>query len=106
MSGLPNGRDPARADYDWRAFARALRARRGPDTRGIRAIGAEIGVTASDLSRAMGGQMVSAGKVIALCRWLGVPVERFYLPPEDQAESTCFSSRHVERGGKDEGVAA
>ncbi|MDI6838077.1 MAG: hypothetical protein QMD99_20505 [Rhizobiaceae bacterium] len=106
MSGLPNGRDPARADYDWRAFARALKARHRGETRGIRAIGAEIGVTASDLSRAMGGQMVSAGKVIALCRWIGVPVERFYLPPEDQEKSTCFSSRPVERGGKDEGVAA
>src|SRR5690606_13061651 len=86
MSGLQNGSNPSYADYDLRGFARALRERRAPDHRGLRAIAGEIGVTVSDLSRAMGGQMVSVGKVIALCRWLGVPVERFYLPPEGPQE--------------------
>lgn len=100
MSGLQNGSSPARADYDFRAFARALLARRQQDNRGLRAMADEIGVTVSDISRAMGGQMVSVGKVIALCRWLNVPVERFYLEPEKPVETGCFTGRNVKHEGR------
>lgn len=82
MTGLQNARDPARGDYDWRRFASALRSRQFEDGRALRAIADEIGVTVADLSRAMGGQIVSAGKVFALCDWLGICPRRFYLPPE------------------------
>lgn len=97
MSGLQNSRNPSLADYDLRRFASALRAHRANDVRGLRVIGDEIGVTISDLSRAMGGQMVSVGKVIALCRWLGVPVESFYLEPEKQDNSGVCSCGNVKR---------
>lgn len=96
MTGLQNARDPSRADYDLRKFASALRCRRGDDSRSYRALADDIGVTISDLSRAMGGQMVSVGKVIALCQWLDVPVERFYLPPEMSVNSKCFTRSNVE----------
>lgn len=98
------GQSPGRADYDWREFARALMARHRGEMRGLRAIGDEIGVTASDLSRAMGGQMVSAGKVIAMCRWIGVPVERFYIEPEISGKTDCCSGPNVKREGLKEGV--
>ncbi|KKX28244.1 helix-turn-helix transcriptional regulator [Rhizobium sp. LC145] len=99
MTGLQNGSSPLRADYDYRAFARALMHKRQRDhaDQGIRALAGEIGVTVSDLSRAMGGQMVSVGKVIALCKWLGVPVEEFYLPPDFSLETTCFTGTNVKR---------
>lgn len=100
------GHSPDRADYDWRGFSRALKARHRCETRGIRAIADEIGVTASDISRAMGGQIVSVGKVIALCRWIGVPVERFYLPPDHSTKTDCCSGPNVKRGGLKEGIGA
>lgn len=98
MTGLQNGRDPSRADYDFRKFASALRGKRALDHRGMRTIADEIGITVTDFSRAMGGQMVSVGKVIALCQWLDVPVEHFYLEPERPVESTCFSGHNVKHG--------
>lgn len=98
MTSLQNSRNPSHADYDFRKFASALRGRRMMDDRGMRAIADEIGVTLTDLSRAMGGQIVSVGKVIALCRWLGEPVDRFYLAPERAAESACFTGSNVKRG--------
>ena len=88
----------ARADYDFLAFGRALKARHRTDDRGIRAIGSEIGVTATDISRAMGGQNVSIAKVIALCGWLGVPVDTFYVPPT-RSEDCCFSGTNVKQRG-------
>lgn len=97
MTGLQNSRNPSHADYDFRKFASALRGRRMMDDRGLRPIADEIGVTLTDLSRAMGGQIVSVGKVIALCRWLGEPVERFYLEPEKGDESECFTGSNVKR---------
>lgn len=100
MSGLQNGSNPSYADYDLRGFARALREKRVLDHRGMRALVDEIGVTVSDLSRAMGGQMVSVGKVIALCRWLDVPVDRFYLPPEKPTETGCFTRVTVKHEGR------
>ncbi len=98
MSGLQNSRNPSLADYDLRKFASALRSKRVLDSRGLRALADDIGVSLSDLSRAMGGQMVSVGKVIALCRWLDVPVERFYLQPEKLEETNCFTSCNVKHG--------
>ena len=95
MTGLQNGSDPTRGDYDLRAFARALREKRLMDDRGLRPLADEIGVTFSDLSRAMGGQNVSVGKVIALCRWLDVPVEKFYLEPDFSLKSACCTGRNV-----------
>jgi len=81
MTGLQNSRDPARADFDWRLFGQAIRVKCFADGRSQWAIAAEIGITESDLSRARGGQMVSVAKAIACARWLGEPIETWYLPP-------------------------
>lgn len=105
MTGLQNGHDPGRGDYDWREFAAALRRKRAPDPRGFRALADEIGVTASDLSRAMGGQAVSVGKVIALCRWLDVAVDRFYLEPDFSLPPKCFSGGNVKHSSETRGVS-
>lgn len=97
MTGLQNGSDPTRAGYDFRALARAIRLKRNPDTRGIREIADEIGITFTDFSRAMGGQNISVGKVIALCHWLGVPVEHFYLAPDPSLKSPCCTGVNVKQ---------
>lgn len=97
MTGLQNGHNPARGEYDYRSFAQALKRKYYDNpTLAMRPLAVTIGVTVSDLSRAMGGQMVSVGKVIALCRWLDVPVEQFYIEPEIDAESMCFTGSNVE----------
>jgi transcriptional regulator with XRE-family HTH domain len=95
MTGLQNGHDPARGEYDYRRFAAALRRKRQLDARGLRALADEIGVTYSDLSRAMGGQNISVGKVIALCRWLDVPVYHFYIEPDFSLKPACCTGRNV-----------
>lgn len=96
MTGLQNGRNPRLADYDWRRFGHELAMKHRSDGRGLRAIGDEIGVTASDLSRAMGGQMVAVNKVIAICEWLGFGVRDFYLPPLTVPMKTdCCSGPNV-----------
>ncbi|APH71428.1 hypothetical protein [Aquibium oceanicum] len=74
-------RHPERAEYDWRGFAAALRGRLANDGRGYRALADEIGVTVTDLSRAASGQMVSVGKVFAICDWMELPERRFYFNP-------------------------
>lgn len=95
MTGLQNGRDPSRGDFDWRRFAIALRNHNARDGRGLRAKADEIGVTVTDLSRAMSGQVVSAGRVIALCDWMGSDIRAFYIAPEKPEISGCFSARNV-----------
>lgn len=105
MSGLQNARSPDRADFDWRGFAARLRRQCFADGRGLRAIAAEAGVTASDLSRATGGQMVSVAKVLALCDWCGAELRDFYLAPEGPAgpagpasmKSSRCSGSHVKQ---------
>jgi len=90
--------NPSRAGFDWRAFARTVRAAHAADGRGVRAIATEIGVTASDLSRAMSGINIDAGKVMALCDWAGVSERAFYLPPEkDVVKSGCCTAAHVKQ---------
>lgn len=81
MTGLQNSRNPARADFDWRNFAQAIRTACAADGRSQWAIAEEIGITESDLSRVRGGAMVSVGKAIALARWLKLPLENWYLAP-------------------------
>lgn len=88
MSGLQNGQSPAMANYYWRGFAYELTLKYRADGRGLRSIGAEIGVSASDLSRAMGGQMVSIAKVIAMCAWMETDVMDYYQPPESWPMNT------------------
>jgi len=96
MTGLQNARDPSRADYDFRKFASALKRKFYSEPNlAMRPLADRIGVTVSDVSRAMGGQMVSVGKVIALCRWLDVPVDTFYLEPESDLKSACFTGSNV-----------
>jgi transcriptional regulator with XRE-family HTH domain len=94
MTGLQNSRDPARAEYDTREFARAIRLKLNQSKLGYRAIAERIGVTPTDIARASGGQNISTGRVIALCKWLGVPVERFYLEP-DLPKRKCFTGSNV-----------
>jgi hypothetical protein len=109
VAGLQNARDPARADYDWREFARLLQRRLASDGRGYRALADEIGVTFTDLSRGASGQMLSAGKVIALCDWMQVSFRVFYLKPQpaeglrSETKSDCCTGSNVKRSGA-EGV--
>ena len=95
MTGLQNSHNPTRGEYDYRNFAAALRRKHREDNRGLRAVADDIGVTVTDLSRAMGGQCVSVGKVIALCRWLGVPVDHFYIEPDFSLKTGCFTGANV-----------
>jgi len=92
MSGLQNARDPGRADYDWREFARLVRQRLAEDGRGYRALADVIGVTFTDLSRAASGQMIAVHKVIAICDWMQVAVRAFYLKPNPMNSSCCSGS--------------
>ena len=105
MTGLQNGRDPSRGDFDWRRFASAIRAKRGGDLRGIRNLADDIGITASDLSRAMSGQVISTGRVFALCDWMGRDPRDFYLPPENEAISACFGRGNVKHAGSVQNVS-
>lgn len=105
MTGLQNGRDPRRADFDWREFAAALTLASRDDGRGLRAIADVAGVTASDLSRAMGGQMVSFPKVVALARWMGRDPLDWYLPPKiAPMKTTCCTGPNVKHSGVSRGA--
>lgn len=95
MTGLQNGHDPSRAGFDWRNFARMVRARLQDDGRSMRAVAPEIGVTLSDLSRAAGGQQINAGRVLAICDWIGTNIRSFYLPPDLEC-STFDQVKHLE----------
>ncbi|MES0023144.1 MULTISPECIES: hypothetical protein [unclassified Mesorhizobium] len=75
------------AGYDYRELGKLLRARLEEDGRGWRVCAADIGVSASDLSRICNGQSVSAPKVIAVCDWLKLSFRAFYLPPRSRAAS-------------------
>jgi hypothetical protein len=105
MSRLQNSRDPARADFDWRNFGQSIRVQCSRDGRSQWAIAEEIGITESDLSRVRGGQMVSVGKAIACARWLGEPLEKWYLPPLPcPMESTSCSGSNVKHRAEDGAV--
>lgn len=84
-----------RASFDWRGFGRALRqalkARGQPP---LRALAGQIGVTATDLSRASSGGNVGIEKVFAISDWIGEDARNFYAPP---TKSTCCTSRHVKQ---------
>lgn len=69
------------AAFDMAALARRLRPMLEYDGRGWRPIAAEIGVTASDLSRVMAGQSIAYEKVRAICEWAGLDPDRFYRRP-------------------------
>ncbi|WP_301005223.1 hypothetical protein, partial [Mesorhizobium sp.] len=58
---------------------------------------ADIGVSASDLSRICNGQSVSAPKVIAVCDWLRLSFRAFYLPPRRDA-GAMFHGTSTETG--------
>ncbi|WP_420406927.1 helix-turn-helix transcriptional regulator [Hoeflea sp.] len=87
MTGLQNSRNPARADFDWRMFAQAIRTACAADGRSQWALAEEIGITESDLSRVRGGAMVSVGKAIALAKWLRMPIDNWYLAPLPEPRS-------------------
>lgn len=79
------------ASYDYRALGRQLRPRLEADGRGWRACAAEMGVTATDLSRVMAGQAVAAHKAIAMCDWLQLDLRALYEPGAAAAERACFT---------------
>lgn len=71
---------PALADFDMRGLARRVRPMLAFDGRGHRAIGAEMGVSAADLSRMLSGQHLAWQKVRAICDWAGISADLFYVP--------------------------
>ena len=96
----------ARADFDWRAFSRLLRARLFDSGRGYRSLCDEIGVSLTDLSRASAGQVLAVHKVIAICDWLGTEPRAFYRPPlrENPVKSDCFSASNVKHDAAGVGI--
>lgn len=79
------------ATYDYAALGRLLRPKLERDGRGWRVCAAEIGVTASDLSRIVAGQPVAYPKVKAAAAWLGIDPDRFYAPG-------CFTGKALKQG--------
>lgn len=74
----------SRAGFDWRGFGRALRAAlAGEGNPPLRRLADNIGVTATDLSRASSGTAVSIEKAFAIADWMGAEPRAFYLPPGD-----------------------
>jgi hypothetical protein len=88
--------------YDTRGLALVLRPALEWDGRGWAVIAAEIGVTSPDLSRVMAGQDISAGKVFAICDWLGVEPRRFYRPLKGQPKRFAGWAllRRAQRGAR------
>ncbi|MCG6115078.1 MAG: hypothetical protein MEQ84_07750 [Mesorhizobium sp.] len=89
------------ASYDYRGLGRVLREKLEADGRGWRACAAEIGVTASDLSRVAAGQPVAAHKVIAMCRWLGRDLLDWYRPAA--FHDGCFTGVALKQEGVSHG---
>ncbi|MGY6709734.1 MAG: hypothetical protein ACXIVF_15550 [Rhizobiaceae bacterium] len=89
------------ASYDYRGLGRAMRPKLEADGRGWRACAAEIGVTATDLSRVASGQPVAAHKVIAICRWLGRDLLDWYQPPA--FHGGCFTRVALKQEGRKHG---
>ncbi|MDG4900529.1 MULTISPECIES: hypothetical protein [unclassified Mesorhizobium] len=85
------------AAYDYRELGKLLRATLKEDGRGWRVCAADIGLSASDLSRVCNGQSVSAPKVIAVCDWLKFSFRAFYLPPPRDT-GAMFHGKSTETG--------
>lgn len=47
---------------------------------GYRAAAKTMGIGSPDITRAVKGQSIDAGKVIAMCDWVGMDVRTFYRP--------------------------
>jgi hypothetical protein len=72
----------ALAKYDWRGLWARIAPKVEWDGRGWRAVAAEIGVTAPDLSRIKAGQAVAANKALAICAWANLDPWRFFSPAD------------------------
>lgn len=86
------------ASFDYRGLGRRMRQKLEGDGRGWRVCAAEIGVTATDLSRVASGQPVAAHKVIAICDWIGADPRAWYRAPS-AASRTMFHGERTETGG-------
>jgi transcriptional regulator with XRE-family HTH domain len=62
--------------FDARLFSAALRTRRGE--RGLREVAAEIGVSASTLSRVENSETPDMETFLILCTWVGWPTSAFF----------------------------
>ena len=85
-----------RARFMWGAFASVVRQHRAGDPRGGAAVAADVGITANDLSRVMGGSNVEVSKVLALCIWMRRNPLEFYLSPDHVSRADCFTFTPVE----------
>ncbi|MFN4098174.1 MAG: hypothetical protein ACK4GT_00220 [Pararhodobacter sp.] len=86
------------ASFDYRGLGLAMRQKLEGDGRGWRACAAEIGVTATDLSRVAAGQPVAAHKVIAICDWIGVEPREWYRAASAVSRK-LFHGERTETGG-------
>lgn len=84
----------SRVGYDWRRLGLDLRAKVAETGLPLRALGAEIGVTATDLSRLTSGTNVAIEKVFAACDWAGIDPRDYF---QSQIKSTRCTSSHVKR---------
>ncbi len=87
--------------FDYRALSQLVRRRVDLLGVGYRAAAAEIGVTASDLSRISAGQGITFEKVVAICDWLEIDPRDLYEAPSQTSpsmKSDCCSAAHVKQG--------
>jgi hypothetical protein len=88
----------ARAEYNWRGLWAQIAPKVEWDGRGWRAVAAEIGVTAPDLSRIKAGQAVAANKVLAICAWADLDPWRFFRPADGAPRRPkCFTGKALKQ---------
>src|SRR5689334_14539621 len=88
---LHKGEYTMASEIDIHELAKSIRAKRGK--RGLRAVAEEIGgVSASTLSRIEQGKVPDLDTFIRLCKWLGVPADRFTTNAEQAAKEDISTS--------------
>ena len=97
MTGLQNSENPSRSGFNWRQFARDVRAYHEIDGRGLRTIAPAIGVTTNDLSRARLGQHIVANRIIDICNWMGRDIREYHIPADHLRGVKRFTFDKVEQ---------
>ncbi len=101
-------RTAGRPTFDYRGLSKLVRARIDERGLGFRGAAAEIGVTASDLSRIGGAQGITFEKVVAICDWLGLDPRSLYEAPAlpRAAAPACGRAAPAGRATTPDGLAA
>lgn len=94
-----------RPSFEYRGLSNLVRAKIDERGMGYRGAAAEIGVTASDLSRIGGAQGITFEKVVAICDWLGIDPRDLYTGP---SASRCApaAAQPAASAGPSDGLAS